>query len=60
VTVSSSAAQLVPDKVLAGIEARFHATGEPRGLTVVFRWLWATRSGPSAWTVSPIPASSRD
>jgi propionate CoA-transferase len=35
-TVSSSAAQLVPDKVLAGIEARFQATGEPRDLTVVF------------------------
>ena len=36
VTVSSSAAQLVPDKVLAGIEARFLATGEPKGLTMVF------------------------
>jgi propionate CoA-transferase len=36
VTVSSSAAQLVPDKVLAGIEARFLASGEPRNLTVVF------------------------
>jgi acyl CoA:acetate/3-ketoacid CoA transferase len=36
VTVSSSAAQLVPDTVLAGIEARFQATGEPKGLTVVF------------------------
>ncbi len=36
VTVSSSAAQLVPDSVLAGIEARFQATGEPHGLTVVF------------------------
>ena len=36
VTVSSSAAQLVPDKVLAGIEARFLATGEPTGLTMVF------------------------
>jgi len=36
VTVSSSAAQLVPDKVLAGIEARFLASGEPRDLTVVF------------------------
>jgi acyl CoA:acetate/3-ketoacid CoA transferase len=36
VTVSSSAAQLVPDKVLGGIEARFLAAGEPRDLTVVF------------------------
>jgi propionate CoA-transferase len=36
VTVSSSAAQLVPDKILAGIEARFCATGGPRGLTMVF------------------------
>jgi len=36
VTVSSSAAQLVPDMVLAGIEARFCATGEPRDLTIVF------------------------
>ncbi len=36
VTVSSSAAQLVPDKVLSGIEARFLASGEPRELTVVF------------------------
>lgn len=36
VTVSSSAAQLVPDRVLAGIEARFLASGEPRDLTVVF------------------------
>ncbi len=36
VTVSSSAAQLVPDKVLAGIEARFRSTGEPRDLTIVF------------------------
>jgi acyl CoA:acetate/3-ketoacid CoA transferase len=36
VTISSSAAQLVPDAVLAGIEARFLATGEPAGLTVVF------------------------
>jgi propionate CoA-transferase len=36
VTVSSSAAQLVPEKVLAGIEARFLATGEPKGLTMVF------------------------
>ena len=36
VTVSSSAAQLVPDKVLSGIEARFLASGEPRDLTVVF------------------------
>jgi propionate CoA-transferase len=36
VTISSSAAQLVPDKVLAGIEARFHATGDPKGLTVIF------------------------
>ncbi len=36
VTVSSSAAQLVPDKVLGGIEARFLALGEPRDLTVVF------------------------
>lgn len=36
VTVSSSAAQLVPDKILAGIEARFQAAGEPRGLTMVF------------------------
>jgi acyl CoA:acetate/3-ketoacid CoA transferase len=36
ITISSSAAQLVPDKVLAGIETRFQATGEPRGLTVVF------------------------
>lgn len=36
VTVSSSAAQLVPDKVLGGIEARFLASGEPRDLTVVF------------------------
>jgi acyl CoA:acetate/3-ketoacid CoA transferase len=36
VTVSSSATQLVPDKVLAGIEARFLASGEPRDLTVVF------------------------
>ena len=36
VTVSSSAAQLVPDKVLAGIGARFQATGEPKGLTMVF------------------------
>ena len=36
VTVSSAAAQLVPDKVLAGIEARYHAKGEPRDLTVVF------------------------
>ncbi len=35
-TVSSSAAQLVPDRVLAGIAARFQATGEPRDLTVVF------------------------
>ncbi len=36
VTISSSAAQLVPDTVLAGIATRFLATGEPRGLTVVF------------------------
>ncbi len=36
VTVSSSAAQLAPDKVLAGIEARFLASGEPRDLTIVF------------------------
>jgi acyl CoA:acetate/3-ketoacid CoA transferase len=36
VTISSSAAQLVPDKVLAGIEARFQATGEPEDLTAVF------------------------
>ncbi len=36
VTVSGSAAQLVPDKVLSGIEARFLASGEPRDLTVVF------------------------
>ncbi|MGD0264582.1 MAG: CoA-transferase [Candidatus Methylomirabilota bacterium] len=36
VTVSSSAAQLVPDKVLGGIEARFLSAGEPRDLTVVF------------------------
>jgi propionate CoA-transferase len=36
VTVSSSAAQLVPDRVLAGIEARFLASGEPKGLTMVF------------------------
>jgi len=36
ITVSSSAAQLVPDAVLAGIEARFLASGEPTGLTVVF------------------------
>jgi acyl CoA:acetate/3-ketoacid CoA transferase len=36
VTVSSSAAQLVPGKVLAGIEARFLSSGEPRDLTVVF------------------------
>jgi len=36
ITISSSAAQIVPDKVLAGIEARFQATGEPKGLTVVF------------------------
>jgi acyl CoA:acetate/3-ketoacid CoA transferase len=36
VTISSSAAQLVPDKVLAGIEARFQAAGEPTDLTVVF------------------------
>jgi acyl CoA:acetate/3-ketoacid CoA transferase len=36
VTISSSAAQLVPDKVLAGIEAHFLASGEPRDLTVVF------------------------
>ena len=36
VTVSSSAAQLVPDKVLSGIEARFLASGEPRDLTVIF------------------------
>ncbi|HWU39641.1 MAG TPA: CoA-transferase [Candidatus Acidoferrum sp.] len=36
VTVSSSAAQLVPEKILAGIEARFLTAGEPRHLTVVF------------------------
>jgi acyl CoA:acetate/3-ketoacid CoA transferase len=36
VTVSSSAAQLVPEKVLAGIEARFQETGEPKDLTVLF------------------------
>jgi acyl CoA:acetate/3-ketoacid CoA transferase len=36
VTISSSAAQLVPDKVLAGIARRFQETGEPKGLTVVF------------------------
>lgn len=36
VTVSSSAAQLVPDNILGGIEARFLASGEPRDLTVVF------------------------
>jgi len=36
VTVSSSAAQLVPDKVLGGIETCFLATGEPRDLTIVF------------------------
>jgi acyl CoA:acetate/3-ketoacid CoA transferase len=35
-TVSSSAAQLVPDKVLAAIGERFGETGEPRDLTVVF------------------------
>jgi propionate CoA-transferase len=35
-TVSSSAAQLVPEAVLAGIEGRFLASGEPTGLTVVF------------------------
>lgn len=36
ITISSSAAQLVPDRVLAGIEARFLAEGRPRELTVVF------------------------
>ena len=36
VTVSGSAAQLVPDNILGGIEARFLASGEPRDLTVVF------------------------
>jgi len=36
ITVSSSAAQLVPDKVLGGVETRFQASGEPRDLTVVF------------------------
>ena len=36
VTISSSAAQLVPDRILAGIEARFLASGEPRDLTIVF------------------------
>jgi len=36
VTVSSSAAQLVPDRILGGIESRFLASGEPRDLTVVF------------------------
>jgi acyl CoA:acetate/3-ketoacid CoA transferase len=36
VTISSSAAQLVPDTILGGIEARFLASGEPRDLTVVF------------------------
>jgi propionate CoA-transferase len=36
VTISSSAAQLVPDRILAGIEARFLASGEPRDLTLVF------------------------
>jgi len=36
ITVSGSAAQLVPDRLLAGLEARFLAGGGPRGLTVVF------------------------
>ena len=36
VTVSSSAAQLVPDKVLAGIETRFLSAGLSNNLTVVF------------------------
>jgi acyl CoA:acetate/3-ketoacid CoA transferase len=36
VTISSSAAQLVPEAVLAGIEARFRDSGRPQGLTVVF------------------------
>jgi acyl CoA:acetate/3-ketoacid CoA transferase len=36
VTVSSSAAQLVPEKVLEGLGARFLETGEPKGLTMVF------------------------
>ncbi|HEX9900767.1 MAG TPA: CoA-transferase, partial [Candidatus Methylomirabilis sp.] len=36
ISVSSSAAQLVPEKVLAGIEARFLASGKPRDLTIVF------------------------
>ncbi|HSB70308.1 MAG TPA: CoA-transferase [Candidatus Methylomirabilis sp.] len=36
VTVSSSAAQLVPDTILGGIETRFLTTGAPRDLTVVF------------------------
>ncbi len=36
ITISSSAAQLVPDMVLAGIESRFLARGEPADLTVVF------------------------
>ncbi len=36
VTVSSAAAQIVPDKVLGGIETRFRQSGEPRDLTVLF------------------------
>ncbi len=36
ITISSSAAQVVPDAVLAGIEARFLACGAPKDLTVVF------------------------
>lgn len=36
ITISSSAAQLVPDTILAGIESRFLARRQPADLTVVF------------------------
>jgi len=55
VTVSSSAAQLVPDKVLGGIEARFLSAGEPRDLTVVFPVAVGDSLERSDWTTWRTP-----